>query len=205
MVGIAKNWKQRAESAFAPLRSIDRSWFPDALNTHGKLLDAAAMSTTARRLLYSYLLKGDTTPMQGPVSVPDWAHLDAAQLRRLVLRLGAFACATPLSQTIEQSNLIEVRSAVGDETYCEAVKRPRALIENDIRADFRTALERGELRFFVAGIGMSVLQCAVRQDDAYIKHRLRFYFPRKVWAQRRTDLICRTDHVIEILNGAANV
>lgn len=200
MTGLANHWKQRAESMFASLHSIDRSWFPDAFRDHTKLMDAAAMSTMARRMLYSYLPAAEQTNVQGEILVPDWACLDAANTRRLVLRLGAFACATALRQTIEQAELLEVRNAIDDETYRAAIEQPVAPIKNDIRAEFRAALKRGELRHFIAAIGMSVLQSAVPEDEAFIQYRLRFHFPRKAWAQRRAGLVCRIDHVIDILN-----
>lgn len=198
-------WKQRAELAFAPLRSIDRSWFPDALRQHTKLLDVSMLGATTRRLLYTYVPKVDAKMFSGEIAVPGWAQLDHIAIRRMVLRLGAFACATPLRLTIEQSQLADVRRAIDDETYRDAVIQATPLIHNDISADYQQALQAGNIQHFVAAMGMSVLQQIAPQDEFFIEFRLRYHFSSKAWQLRQSELSCDSGRAIEILNQVGNV
>ena len=199
------DWKRRAEVAFAPLRSIDRSWFPESLRPHAKLLDLAMLGATTRRLLYTYIPKIDSNVFSGETAIPGWAQLDHVALRQMVLSLGAFACAVPLRHIIEQTELSEVRRAIDDDMYRNAVTQEAALIQNDIGVAFRRALQAGDVHHFIAAMGISVLQSVAPQDEAYIEHRLRYHFSRKAWTLRRSDLICDSGRVIEILNQDGNV
>lgn len=198
-------WKQRAELAFAPLRSIDRSWLPDALRQHTKLLDVSMLGATTRRLLYTYLPKVDAKMFAGDIAVPGWAQLDHVALRRMVLRLGAFACALPLRHTIEQSQLVDVRRAIDDETYRDAATQETALVHDDINADYQQALRAGNIEHFIAAMGMSVLQQIAPRDELFIECRLRYHFSSKAWQLRRPDLSCDSSRAIEILNRDGSV
>lgn len=205
MTGNTVDWKRRAEAAFAPLHSIDRSWFPKSLRQHARLLDVAMLGAKTRRLLYAYLPKADSGPLDNPVALPAWAEGDHSRQRLAVLRLGAFACAVPMRHTIEQQRLNEIRRAIDDDMYCDALRQTVALIENDISDAWRSAMQLGEIHFFIVAMGISVLQSVAPEDDAFIRHRLRYQFARKIWTLRRSDLICNRDRANEILGQDANV
>lgn len=197
-------WKHRAAAAFAPLRSIDRSWLPESLRQHTKLLNVAMLGATTRRLLYSYL--PTTSPDDvGAITVPDWAQGGYEQQQRTVTRLGAFACAPSLRRTIEQTQRDVLRRVVDDETYRDIVTQTVALVATDLTDAYDEAMNLGDADCFIAAMGISVLEQYAPQDAAFIRHRIRFQFSRKVWAMRRADLDCDRDRVAEILNQDGNV
>lgn len=198
-------WKYRAENAFAPLRSIHRSWLPESLRRQTQLLDVAMLGATTRRLLYTHVAKICASVLGDEINVPGWARGDYAAQRCTVLRLGALACADPLRRTIEQAELAEVRRAIDEKMYRDAVTQDGALVQNDIQAAYRDALQARDTGHFIAAMGLSVLQCVAPQDEAFIEQRLRYYFARKAWALRQPHLICNRDRVVDILNQDGNV
>lgn len=198
-------WKSRAENAFAPLRSIHRSWLPDSLRQQTPLLDVAILGSTTRKMLYAHVAKL-CAPMRGDkIDAPAWGRGDYAAQRNTVLRLGAFACADPLRRTIEQAELTEVRRAIDADVYREAVTQDGALVQSDVFAAYRDALQAGDIGHFIAAMGLSVLQSVVPQDKEFVERRLRYYFARKAWALRQSNLTCNRDRFHDILSQAVNV
>ena len=65
------DWKQRAEAAFAPLRSMHRSWLPAALRKNEGLLDAGMLTVAARRLIFRHLLLNNSRAAR-PFELPMW-------------------------------------------------------------------------------------------------------------------------------------
>lgn len=197
-------WKSRAEAAFTPLRSIHASWLPDALRQNSRLLDAAMLGASTRRLLYGHVAKVFMPVGGQEIDMPEWAPVDPAAQRGFVLRLGAFACADPLRRTIERAELADVHRAIDDETYCGALEQDVALVQNDLFAAYRESLATGDVGHFIPAMGLSVLLSVVPQDGAFTERRLRYYFSRKAWALRQPHLTCNRDRFIEILGEAGN-
>lgn len=204
MTSHSIDWKRRADAAFAPLRSIDRSWLPESLRQHPQLLEVAALCVTTRRLLYNCLPKASTSTAVDIVE-PDWARGGHKKQQRIVIRLGALACATPLRRTIEQSELAMLYRVIDDETYRDAMTQAAVLIRNNIDNDYRQAMRSGEIAFFIVAMGISVLESVAPQDAPFIHRNIRWQFARKAWAMRRADLICDRDCVIEILDQGGDV
>jgi len=119
-------------------------------------------------------------------------------------RIGAFACADPLRRAIERAELADVRRAIDDETYCGALAQDVALVQTDLLAPYRDALETGDIGHFIPAMGLSVLQSVVPQDGAFMERRLRYYFSRKTWSLRQPHLTCNRDRFIDIVEEGGN-
>lgn len=200
MKAPAADWKRQARALFVPLASVHGSWFPKALRRHVRLLDAAGQSTG--KLLRRCLPAGGERIAGGGESLPAWAEWDAASQRRLVLRLGAIACAAPIRRSIAKNDLDALRGVIGDEIHREAIAATAAaepLVGADLSEDYRRALGANRLGQFLTGIGLSVLLRARGENRPYVSFRLRYLFPAAAWSARRTDLGCNESAVARLL------
>ena len=194
------DWKSRAAALFASLPTVDRSWLPEPLQRDGGLLDVAMLGQTTRRLVYKCLLHRDRAGVDANVVPPSWARQDPASQRRLVLRLGALACSMPLRRTIEKDELAALLHVIDERTYREALALDSPLIANDVDDAFRRAVRADRIGYFLAGIGLSVLQSAGPEHDAVVRLRLRYLFSAMAWSAKRTDLVCDRERVVGLLD-----
>jgi len=201
MMAINAEWKRRANMLFAPLRDMDSSWLPTSLRRNAELLDLAMVSHAARKLIYKSLPKDDSPADDIGDDVPAWGERHPALQRELVLRLGALGCSTEIRRTIEKDDIVAVRNAIDDESYRAALARDVPLIEDDVRGEYRNALEADDLRRFIGAIGLSVLTSACPGHETVVRLRLRFLFPAKAWETRRAVRLADREHVIELIDG----
>lgn len=182
-------WKRRFETLFAPISTVHESWLSRAITGQTALLDAAVAGRTARRLLRRYLpVPGEEPLPRESDTVPAWAKLDARSQRRLVLRLGAIACAAPIRRSVAKADLDLLRDAIGEKIHLEALAEVGVLVDVDLGEDYRRALETKRLRSFFIGVGLGILLSGDAENRPYVAFRLRYLFPASAWPARRTFL-----------------
>jgi hypothetical protein len=167
--------------------TVHTDWLRQFTAGNNHLLAQLMNSRTARLLLSRRLYKFHQIPVPERVKLQanqQWLLEDHESQRALARRLGTDALHDWIRRTVRASDVVMLRSELGDEGYRRALAGPGLSVAGLDRPAFEAALRKGQVGEYFVSVGAALLETTTDGGDPFCGLRMRFAFSPSAWECR---------------------